>query len=332
MKQKISLLFLLAFPVTMEAQSNTNDSVRGLDEVVVTGYTTQKKADLTGAVSVVTVSDMMKSAENNPVKALQGRVAGLNISADGNPSGAATIRIRGIGTLNNNDPLFIIDGVATKSGMHELNSNDIESIQVLKDASSASIYGSRAANGVIIITTKQGQKGKIRVDFDNFVTVNYYGKTIDMMNTKQYGEALWKGNINAGLDPNMNDLGYVFNYGYNDRGVAELYGMSVPQFIDTKYGTNEMPSSNTDWFDAITRTGIMNSHNLSVSQATDKASAFFSLGYLNNQGTVQYSNFNRISARINSHYKILKDIITIGEWRKLFCQSHSRIIYSRRCA
>lgn len=117
-----------------------------VDEVVVTGYTTQRKADLTGAVSVVKVDEIQKQGENNPVKALQGRVPGMNITADGNPSGSATVRIRGIGTLNNNDPLYIIDGVPTKAGMHELNGNDIESIQVLKDAASASIYGSRAAN------------------------------------------------------------------------------------------------------------------------------------------------------------------------------------------
>ena len=114
-----------------------------LQEVVVTGYTTQRKADLTGAISTVSVDEMAKQNENNPMKALQGRVPGMNITADGSPSGAATVRIRGNGTLNNNDPLYIIDGVATKSGMHELNGNDIESIQILKDAASASIYGLR---------------------------------------------------------------------------------------------------------------------------------------------------------------------------------------------
>ena len=142
-----------------------------LEEVVVTGYTTQRKADLTGAVSAISASDLEKQQENNPMKALQGKVPGMNITADGNPSGAATVRIRGIGTLNDNDPLYIIDGVPTKSGMHELNPNDIESIQVLKDAASASIYGSRAANAVIIITTKKGKEGKISVDMDASVAV-----------------------------------------------------------------------------------------------------------------------------------------------------------------
>ena len=137
-------------------QVTLKEDALSLKEVVVTGYTTQRKADLTGAISTVNVNELAKQNENNPMKALQGRVPGMNISADGNPSGAATVRIRGIGTLNDNDPLYVIDGVPTKAGMHELNGNDIESIQVLKDAASASIYGSRAANGVIIITTKQG--------------------------------------------------------------------------------------------------------------------------------------------------------------------------------
>ncbi|MDR2806159.1 MAG: TonB-dependent receptor [Dysgonamonadaceae bacterium] len=292
-----------------------------LGEVVVTGYTSQRKADLTGAVAVVDISDMMKSAENNPVKALQGRMAGVNISADGNPSGAATVRIRGVGTLNNNDPLYIIDGVPTKGGMHELNSNDIESMQVLKDASSASIYGSRAANGVIIITTKQGKAGKTRVNFDSYVTVSRYGKSLEMMNTKQYGEALFRARINSGFAPNDNNLGYNFDYGCDDNGYPVLNAMSVPKYIDAKDGANLMPSADTDWFDEITRTGIMQSYNLSVSNGTEKSNTFFSLGYLDNKGTVKETEFSRISARMNSSYKLLDDIITVGE---NFTLNHTR--------
>ncbi|MDR2805220.1 MAG: TonB-dependent receptor plug domain-containing protein, partial [Dysgonamonadaceae bacterium] len=182
-----------------------------LGEVVVTGYTSQRKADLTGAVGVVDVNEMMSAAENNPMKALQGRVSGMEISADGNPSGAATIRIRGIGTLNNNDPLYIIDGVPTKGGMHELNSNDIESMQVLKDASSASIYGSRAANGVILITTKRGKSGAVKINFDSYLTSAYYTTHLDVMNAKEYGQAMWQANVNSGFDPNSNNIGYSFD-------------------------------------------------------------------------------------------------------------------------
>ena len=169
-------------PAAPKMQITLKEDEQNLQEVVVTGYTTQRKADLTGAVSVVSVDELQKQNENNPIKALQGRVPGMNISADGTPSGAATVRIRGIGTLNNNDPLYIIDGVPTKSGMHELNGNDIESIQVLKDAASASIYGSRAANGVIIITTKKGKDGKVKVDFDASIAASFYANKMEVLN------------------------------------------------------------------------------------------------------------------------------------------------------
>ena len=177
-------------PATPNMHISMKEDAAELAEVVVTGYTTQRKADLTGAISTVSVSELAKQNENNPIKALQGRVPGMNISADGAPSGAATVRIRGVGTLNNNDPLYIIDGVPTKAGMHELNGNDIESIQVLKDAASASIYGSRAANGVIIITTKRGKEGKVRVDFDSSISVQTYAHKMEVLNAKQFGQVM----------------------------------------------------------------------------------------------------------------------------------------------
>ena len=153
-----------------------------LNEVIVTGYTTQRKADLTGAVSVVKTDAVKTSPDADPMKALQGRVAGMTITDTGSPSSTATIRIRGIGSFNSSqDPLFIVDGVPMTNGINTLNSNDIESMQVLKDAASASIYGSRAANGVIIITTKQGKKAdKIKVDFTANLTAQFYTKQSKM--------------------------------------------------------------------------------------------------------------------------------------------------------
>ena len=203
-------------------QVTMKDNTAELNEVVVTGYQTQRKADLTGAISVVNTSELAKQNENNPIKAMQGRVPGMNISADGNPSGAATVRIRGNGTLNNNDPLYIIDGVPTKAGMHELNGNDIESIQVLKDAASASIYGSRAANGVIIITTKKGKDGKVRVDFDASIAASMYARRMKVLNAEQWGQAFWQARVNDHLDPNNNNLGYRFDWGYDQNGHPQL--------------------------------------------------------------------------------------------------------------
>lgn len=300
--------------VEMPAGANLNvtmkENAKELTEVVVTGYQVQRKADLTGAVSVVSVEELAKQNENNPMKALQGRVPGMNIAADGSPSGSATVRIRGVGTLNNNDPLYIIDGVPTKAGMHELNGGDIESIQVLKDAASASIYGSRAANGVIIITTKKGKSGKIKVDVDASVAAQMYAHKMDVLNAKEYGQVMWQAYVNDGMDPNTNGLGYRFNWNYDANGYPVLNGISMSKYLDAA-GTT--PASDTDWFDQTTRTGVIQNYNVAVSNGSDKGNAYFSLGYYKNLGIIKTSDFNRFSARMNTEYKLIDNVLTIGE-------------------
>ena len=290
------------------------DDALALNEVVVTGYTTQRKADLTGAISTVSVDDLAKQNENNPIKALQGRVPGMNISADGSPSGSATVRIRGIGTLNNNDPLYIIDGVPTKAGMHELNGNDIESIQVLKDASSASIYGSRAANGVIIITTKKGKEGKVKINFDASVAIQTYAHKIDVLNAKQFGQVLWQAYVNDDVNPATNGLGYHFDWGYNALGIPVLNNVTMDKYLDADATT---PAADTDWFDETTRTGVIQQYNVSLSNGNERGNSFFSLGYYKNKGIIKYSDFERFSGRINSEYKLMKkgdrNLVTVGE-------------------
>ena len=281
-----------------------------LEETVVTGYAVQRKADLTGSISVVNVDDIARQNENNPIKAMQGRVPGMNITADGSPSGSSTVRIRGTGTLNNNDPLYIIDGVPTKAGMHELNGNDIESIQVLKDAASASIYGSRAANGVIIITTKKGKNGRMNVDFDASVSASMYTNKMKVLNAEQFGQAMWQAYINDGQDPNANGLGYRYDWGYDANGYPVLNSVSMSKYLDA---ANTVPASDTDWFDETTRTGIIQNYNLSASHGTDKGSSFFSIGYYKNIGIIKSSDFDRFSARMNTEYKIIGDILTLGE-------------------
>ena len=305
-------------PIEVAAEDNMKVYLKvdaqQLNEVVVTGYTTQRKADLTGAVSTVTPSDLAKQNENNPIKAMQGRVPGMNISADGSPSGSATVRIRGVGTLNNNDPLYIIDGVPTKAGMHELNGNDIESIQVLKDAASASIYGSRAANGVIIITTKKGKDGKVRIDFDGSIALQTYANKMDVLNAKEFGEVMWQGYVNDGLNPNSNGLGYNFDWTYNAQGQPVLNNITMNKYLDVA-GTT--PAADTDWFDQTTRSGLIQQYNVSLSNGSDKGTSFFSLGYYNNKGIIKSSDFERFSARMNGEYKLLKindkSIVTVGE-------------------
>ncbi|MBR4388203.1 MAG: TonB-dependent receptor [Prevotella sp.] len=296
--------------MTVSLKENTSE----LAEVVVTGYTTQRKADLTGAISTVNVDEMAKQNENNPMKALQGRVPGMNIGTDGSPSGAAQVRIRGIGTLNNNDPLYIIDGVPTKAGMHELNGNDIESIQVLKDAASASIYGSRAANGVIIITTKRGKEGKVKINFDGSLAIQTYAHKMSVLNAKEFGQVMWQGYVNDGLDPNQNGLGYHYDWSYNQQGTPVLNGITMNKYLDAA-GTT--PSADTDWFGETTRNGIIQQYNVSLSNGNERGSSFFSLGYYKNKGIIKHSDFERFSARINSDYKLIKvgdrHIVTVGE-------------------
>ncbi len=266
-------------PAQQDMKVTMKDDAEVLQEVVVTGYTTQRKADLTGAISTVSVDEMAKQNENNPMKALQGRVPGMNITADGNPSGAATVRIRGVGTLNDNDPLYIIDGVPTKAGMHELNGNDIESIQVLKDAASASIYGSRAANGVIIITTKKGKDGKVKVNFDGSIAASFYTNKIETMNASEWGRAYWQASVNDGLNPSNNNLGYNYDWSYDAKGNPVLNGMTMNMYLDENASVR---AGDTDWFNEITRTGIVQQYNLSVSNGSEKGSSFFSIGYYDN--------------------------------------------------
>ncbi|MDD5788608.1 MAG: TonB-dependent receptor plug domain-containing protein, partial [Bacteroidales bacterium] len=186
-----------------------------LQEVVVTGYTTQRKADLTGSVAVVQTKDLKTSSDSDPMRALQGKVAGMTVTTDGSPSGSGTVRIRGIGSFNSSqDPLFVIDGVPTTASLNSLNMNDIESMQVLKDAASASIYGSRAANGVIIITTRKGKKGeKVKIDFSANLTAQFYTSqsTMDLCNSAEYATAMAQAALNDGLDP----VAYASNYGLN---------------------------------------------------------------------------------------------------------------------
>ena len=194
--------------------------------------------------------------------------------------------------------------------MHELNGNDIESIQVLKDAASASIYGSRAANGVIIITTKKGKDGKVKVNFDTSVAASFYAHKIETMNAQQWGRAFWQANVNDGINPNNNNLGYNFDWTYDKNGNPLLNGLTMNMFLDDNASVR---SADTDWFKEITRTGVVQQYNLSVSNGSEKGSSFFSVGYYDNMGTIKDSKFSRLSARANADYKLFDGKVVIGE-------------------
>ena len=301
------------------------DNAKELTEVVVTGYQTQRKADLTGSVSVVQTKELKTSSDTDPMRALQGKVPGMTITSNGSPVGAGTVRIRGGGSFNSSqDPLFVIDGVPTTTNLNTLNMNDIESMQVLKDAASASIYGSRAANGVIIITTRSGKKGdKVKVDFSANLTAQFYNKQtmMDLANTSEYATAMAQAALNDGLDPEQ----YANNYGLTLNATAgtpiQAYDPATGQMRQfTVNGLYEgymnskktMRYSDTDWLDEISRTGFSQSYDLSISNATDKSSALLSFGYKKNNGILKYTDFESFSGRINTSYKVNK-LITIGE-------------------
>ena len=296
-----------------------------LDELVVTGYTTQRKADLTGSVAVVSTDELKTSPDPDPMRALQGRVPGMTVTGNGSPIGTGTVRIRGVGSINSSqDPLFIIDGVPTTAALNSLNTNDIESMQVLKDAASASIYGSRAANGVIIITTKQGKKGgKLKVDFSANLTASFYTSQslMKLCNSSEYATAMAQAAMNDGIDP----VTYAANYGLDLNAAVgtpiTVWNPATSQYVNyTVNGRYDgfinadktMRYSDTDWLDEISRTGFSQNYDLSLSNATDKYSALFSLGYKKNEGILKYSSFENISARINTSYNVNK-MLKVGE-------------------
>ena len=302
-----------------------SENAQSLNELVVVGYQSQRKADLTGAVAVVSTESLKTTPDTDPMRALQGRVAGMTVTTDGSPAGTGTVRIRGIGSINSSqDPLYIVDGVPTTRALNSLNMNDIESMQVLKDAASASIYGSRAANGVIIITTRHGQKNdKVDINFSTNITAQYYSSRSKMKlsNSAEYATEMAQAALNDGLDP----VAYAQNYGLNLNSTGgtpiTVYNPATGKYSNYTVGgyydgyinrKKTILYSDTNWLDAISQTGIMQNYDLSISHATDKSSVMFSVGYKNNQGILKYTYFDNISARINSTFQLTKEI-KIGE-------------------
>ena len=295
-----------------------------LEEVVVTAYGTSTKGSFTGSAAVMKADKIEKRQVANVSNALAGAVAGVQILSDnGQPGVSAKVRIRGVGSISaSKSPLYVIDGVVTKadddmnyygktqSVLSTLNPEDIESMTVLKDAAAASLYGSRAANGVIIITTKKGKEGQLKINFDASVSASMYTNKLEVLNAEEYGRAMWQAYVNEGQDPNTNNLGYLYDWNYGTNGYPQLNGISMRKYLDAA-GT--VPAADTDWFDRTTRTGIIQQYNVSVSNGSEKGSSFFSLGYYKNLGVIKDTDFDRFSARMNSDYKLIDDILTIGQ-------------------
>ncbi|GAA4807169.1 TonB-dependent receptor [Olivibacter ginsenosidimutans] len=289
----------------IDVQMNLNFD---LEEVVVTGYQAERKKDLTGAVAVVAVKDIQDIPAGNPMKALQGRVPGVFVNTDGSPAGNASVRIRGIGTLGNTDPLYVIDGVPTTRGLQELNQNDIASIQVLKDASAASIYGSRAGNGVIIVTTKRAKAGVSHIGVNASSSLQFYTSKLDVLNTDERGRAYWQAAINDHLNPNLNS---TYQYDWNgDFTNPILNQIILPEYLDE---AKTMRPADTRWFDEISRTSLLQSYGLDISNGNEKSNTLFSLSYFDNQGILKASRDQKVTARFNSDFNLFKDRLKVGE-------------------
>lgn len=250
-----------------------------LEQVVVVGYGTQKKADLTGSVAVVDAEEMKKVSNSNISTMLEGKVPGVSITSDGQPGADPAVRIRGIGSFGDTSPLYVVDGVPMGTTIRDFSPNDIETIQILKDASAAAIYGSRAANGVIIITTKSGQKNQpVKVDYAGYVGFDRTpGGIYDVMDSYQFGDYTRMIYANSGMDA---PSGYI-------KGHANYVDPAVV---------------NTDWFKEAFKTGLRTNHTVNISGGGNNSTYNIALDYYNQQGTIEGAgpNFERYTARFNN--------------------------------
>lgn len=305
---KITISFVGYKSVVVQPKSrldiSLDDDSELLSEVVVTGYMTEKKADLTGSVAVVKMKDVADIPTGNVLSGLQGRVAGMNVTTDGTPGGTNTSTlVRGKSSFRSdaNSPLYVIDGVMTRENISSiLSSNDVESIQVLKDAASASIYGAQAANGVIIITTKHAKKGETHVDFDMSLTLQTYQCGFNMLNADEWGQVYWQA------------------YKYANNGAtpsSEIYGNGITPKLQDYVGLNgaKVHAVDTNWRDVIYHTALMQNYSATLSKGTDNGSFSLALNYLDHEGLVKNTNFKRINTRISSNYNFLNNRLRIGE-------------------
>ena len=328
----------LPINVSLKATNTT------LNEVVVTGYSSQAKKDITGSVAVVNVKELVANPGSNIQSLLQGRAAGVTVGTSGVPGTGANVRMHGYSTFGNNEPLYVVDG-ARVSSITELNPNDIESMQVLKDASAASIYGSAAAGGVIIITTKKGKIGRARVTYDSYYGWQTFNKRLDLMNTKEYGDYLFLLAKNSG---NLNAQGQ-FSHGQYAGPTGKSTEPIIPAYIYANGSYAGAPGKNggiqagdpvadpslykldlfdvngkgtylivpasqegTDWLGAILQKAPMHNHQVTASGGTDNANYLFGLDYFDQKGIVYTTRYQRYAVRTNTSFAIKKKV-RVGE-------------------
>ena len=302
-------------PKTVKAEPSMTitlkDNAAALDEIVVVGkfaledlychdlvvlHKVNSLVNLTGAVAVMNMKEPLSENSGNIMNSMAGKLPGVNVVPDAAPGGTGSIRVRGMSTANSsNDPLYIIDGVPTDN-INCINPSDIETMQVLKDAASASIYGSRAANGVVIITTKQGKGDRMTININYAASAQTIAKRHKMLDANQWGVAYWAASRNSNIKPSHS------LYGNGDVPVLQPYVDGNPNF----------PTTNTDWQDEVYQTAWTNNLTASISNNTEKGSVMLSLNYINQNGNIKDTFYERYSARINSRYDFNK-YISVGE-------------------
>ena len=326
-----SSLGFLPQEVTVSSQSVINISltadIKSLSEVVVTGYASQRKKDITGAVTVVGAKELTALPAASVTQMLQGRAAGVTVGNDNSPGGGTMVRIRGFGSINNNSPLYVIDGVPTQGTLNQINPNDIESMQVLKDASSASIYGARAANGVVIITTKRGTVGESKITFDAYTGVQTVGKTLSLLNTQQLGQYYYESEIGAGKIPGTSpsaqykfgadgkqeiaDYIYPNVYGSLPANYTYTNDITDPKLGVTAFNITKANKEGTDWQNEIFGPAKISSFQLGATGGTKSGRYAISGSYFNQDGILKYTNYKRYSVRANTEFT--RGNLTFGE-------------------
>lgn len=339
-KLKVSYIGFLTQTISLNGQSSIKillkEDSNTLDEVVVVGYGTQKKSDVTGALVSITEKQIKQRPVENALQAMQGKAPGVDITTNSRPGQLGEVRIRGVRSINaGNDPLYVVDGIPLTAGsVADINPNDIASMEILKDASSTAIYGSRGANGVILISTKKGKSGKCSVNYDGTVTFSRINSVTDWMGSGELLDWQRSAYINGGTyggaygnapDPSRDRSLFFGTDSYMDRIVRTAYKLNddgtpvlrtaTQDELDKGYAAqvpvyNSSDLYNQNWTNLITRTGITNNHQISLSSGTDKSTLYMSFAYLNQKSPMKDQDYERFTVNINGD-------ITPTKWLKV---------------
>ena len=271
---------------------------KSLDEIIITGYSSQVKADYTGAMAKIEGPMLQTLPQADIVDMLKGKAAGVHVFSENNPGGGNALAIRGLNTMNTNDPLILIDGIPVVNGLNTINPNDIETILILKDAE-ASIYGSRAANGVMLVTTKKAnQTGEVVLEVNSYGGIQYVSNLPQMLNAREYGQMLWQAYQNDGVLPNHTI------YGNNPEQIR------IPAYLTTD---QSIRAADVNWVKEIFTPARIQSHSFALSKGDSISQQRLGVGYFEQQGIIRDTYFKRLNARYNSNYHILDSHFTVGE-------------------